>query len=239
MATSDQAAIAAAYARDGYWIATSLFSPGDCETLKAEALRVLREHAPARASVYVGAAAVSPRYRELADDPRVVDILRVLMPDGVMFMSDKFVFKSAQHAFASPWHIDAAYWRGTRPKLSAWIPLDDARADNGTLLVVRGSHRREWTHATSDGQTTNNEFNNVIPERQWPASDEVTCAVPRGSAVFFSDRLVHGSCPNTSGEDRYTIISTYHAPAPDEEFDRQFAARHVIVPGPATLPARV
>ena len=30
--------------------------------------------------------------------------------------------------------------------------------------------------------------------------------------------------------DRFSLISTYHAPADDEEFDLQFAARHVIYP---------
>jgi ectoine hydroxylase-related dioxygenase (phytanoyl-CoA dioxygenase family) len=52
--------------------------------------------------------------------------------------------------------------------------------------------------------------------------------VPRGSAIFFSDRLVHASCENRGGRDRYSLISTHHPPTADEEFDRQFAARHVI-----------
>jgi ectoine hydroxylase-related dioxygenase (phytanoyl-CoA dioxygenase family) len=220
--------IAAAYECDGFWIASSLLAPAECERLKQEARRVLREHARPTATVYVGVAVVSSIFYQLADDPRIVAILRAILPTGVMFLSDKLVFKSPQATFASPWHIDAAYWPNTRPKLSVWIPLDDARADNGTLTVVRGSHRREWRHEISDGRDTNGEFPNIIRDRPWAASDEIVCNVPRGSAIFFSDRLVHGSCPNTAGADRFTIISTYHAPAPDEPFDLQFAARHVI-----------
>ena len=220
--------MAAAYDRDGYYIAERLLSDKECDTLKAEALQILRQHAPPKASVLVGAAHFSPLFRQLTDDSRVVAVLRELLPGGIMFMSDKIVFKSGAKRFPSPWHIDAFYWRGTRPKLSVWIPFDDARAENGTLTVVRGSHRREWGCQDSDMRDTNGEFGNVIERATWSAADEVTCAVPRGSAIFFSDRTVHGSCPNTAGTDRYTIISTYHAPAADEPFDLSFPARHVI-----------
>ncbi len=227
---SDLDAIPTAYDRDGYWVAPSLLSAAECEELKKEALRVLKEKARPGATVYVGVSAASAVYYRLADDPRVVEILRVIMPDGVAFMSDKFVFKSGQQRFPTPWHYDAAYWPDTRPKLSVWIPLDDATAANGTLKVVRGSHKREWHHQTGDASKTNNEFVSVISESQWTPADEVTCEIPRGSAIFFTDRTVHASCENVSGEDRYAIISTYHAPAEDEEFDKQFPARHVIVP---------
>ena len=111
-----------------------------------------------------------------------------------------------------------------------WIPLDDAAADNGTLVVVRGSHQPDWRPANVDTSKTNQEFALRIERNEWAAADEVICAVPRGSAVFFCDRLVHGSCPSTSGRDRYTLISTYHAPVEDEAFDKGFPARHVIVP---------
>src|SRR5690242_19822680 len=104
-------------------------------------------------------------------------------------------------------------------------------ADNGTLKVVRASHKRDWQHErTTDIAKTNNEFVNVVANSQWKPGDEVICELKRGGAIFFSDRTVHASCENTSGEARYAIISTYHAPAAvEEEFDKQFAARHVIV----------
>jgi ectoine hydroxylase-related dioxygenase (phytanoyl-CoA dioxygenase family) len=230
--------VTACFERDGCYIAHELFPAAECEQLKTEAVRIMREHARPTSTVYVGVAVVSPRFRALADDPRMVAILRAIMPDGVMFMSDKIVFKSAEQTFASPWHMDAAYWPNTRPKLSVWIALDDAMAENGTLIVVPGSHKRDLSHRTSDMHDTNGEFNNVITNKPWAAEDEVVCEVKRGSAIFFSDRLAHASCTNTAGLDRYTIISTYHAPAEDDEFDKHFPARHLIVPRPAAATVR-
>src|SRR5437868_3283115 len=106
--------IAARYAQDGFYIARGLITPPECETLKAEATRVMREHAKANKTVYVGVSVVSPIYRDFAGDRRIVDVLEQIMPGGVMFMSDKFVVKTAIQRFATPWHFDAAYWPGTR-----------------------------------------------------------------------------------------------------------------------------
>jgi phytanoyl-CoA hydroxylase len=218
--------LSADYERDGYLIVPDLLSPEECDHLKIEARRVLDEKSKTGSTVCLFAALANPSFRALAEDPRIVDLLRAIMPDGVMFLNDKIVFKKADKAFATPWHIDCFYWRGTRPKLSVWIPFDDVTADNGALTVIPGSHKKEWT-AKSGG--VEGDFFNVVDGTGWRESDVVVCSVKRGSAVIFSDRLVHGSTPNTAKKDRYVIISTYQAPAADEPFDLDFPARKVLV----------
>jgi phytanoyl-CoA hydroxylase len=220
---------AARYERDGFLIVPNLLSAAECEELKIEARRVLDTFARPGASVHLHMAANSPRFRALAEDVRVVGLLRAVMPHGVMFLSDKIVYKSADKTFATPWHVDFFYWQNTRPKLSVWIPLDDAGPENGTLTVVAGSHRRDWRMAKK--ALASGDFQFEIPDSDWKTGDVVTCAIPRGTAIVFSDRLVHGSTANTAGRDRYAIISTYHAPAADEPFDLDFPARKVLVPG--------
>lgn len=231
MKKADHSSLAARYQRDGFVIAPDLLSAEECDKLKVEARQVLDRHATGGRSVYVHVAVVSPLFRALAENPRIIDVLRLIMPHGVMFMSDKIVYKSPEKTFATPWHIDAYYWRNTRPKLSVWIPLDDATAENGTLTVVPGSHKRDWRMVRRDPSA--GEFVNAIEDGDWQDGDVVTCAIKRGTAIVFSDRLVHGSTANTAGRDRYAIISTYHAPAPDEAFDLEFPARKVIVPASA------
>jgi ectoine hydroxylase-related dioxygenase (phytanoyl-CoA dioxygenase family) len=223
--------IADLYQRDGFYVVEQLLSPEECDALKAESLRVLREHWPPGATVMVGVAASSHAYHRLASDPRIVRILERIMPSGVAFMSDKFVLKSGGKRFATPWHVDKFYWANTRPKVSVWIALDDVSEKNGALKVVRGSHRHSWAPHSGKISQTNGEFVHVIDSTHWTAQDEVTCQIEKGGAIFFSDNLVHGSTPNSAGIDRFAIISTYHAPVSVEEpFDLQFPARHVIIP---------
>lgn len=222
-----QTSLSTKYKRDGFLIATDLLKPHECEQLKVEGLKVLQEHAKPGSTVFVGAAAASPMYYQLASDPRIVSILRHIMPDGIMFMSDKLVFKSGILPTPTPWHCDIAYWKNTRTKLSVWIALDNVTAENGALKVLPGGHLQEWQHDQPE-QTPGVEFNNRIQDLNGQDSHTITCEMSAGSALFFSDRLPHSSHPNSNGADRYSIISTYHAPAPDEEFDLSFPARHVI-----------
>jgi len=233
MSQTAHAHLTADFARDGYVILPDLLGAEECDTLKAEARRVLDAHARPGASVYVHVAATSLRFQALAEDPRIVGPLAEIMPHGVMFLSDKIVYKSASKTFATPWHIDSFYWRNTRSKLSVWIPLDDATPENGTLTVVPGSHRRDWQMVKKG--LASGEFHDEVANADWRTNEVVTCAISRGTAIVFSDRLVHGSTANTAGRDRYAIISTYHAPAADEPFDLDFPARKVLIRPPQSV----
>jgi ectoine hydroxylase-related dioxygenase (phytanoyl-CoA dioxygenase family) len=215
------------FEQDGYCVLPYLFEASECQQWKDEALRVLREGANPAATVYVGAAAASSLFYTLASDERLLSVLREIMPQGIAFLSDKIVFKSHQQAFATPWHFDAAYWPGTRPKVSVWIALDAVDEQNGALKVLSGSHRRSWQPKVSDGSQSNYEFTQVIPQ-EWSNTEEIVCELPVGGVIVFSDRLLHASCPNTAGTDRYCLISTYHAPFPEEAFDLDFTARHTV-----------
>ena len=119
---------AACFERDGFFIMPDLITAPECDQLKGEARKVLDEHAKPGASVHLHMAHVSKLFRALAEDQRMVNLLRPLMPDGIMFLSDKIVYKAPDKTFPTPWHVDFYYWRDTRPKLSVWIPLDDATA---------------------------------------------------------------------------------------------------------------
>ncbi len=213
---------------DGFFILPRVLSDKECETLKAEALRILAQCGRPGATVHLGCAAASPSFAALAEHPVILEALRAVLPDGIEFLSDKIVCKKPGKSFATPWHIDAWYWRNTRPKVSVWIPFEDTGAENGALTVVPGSHRVAWSPKHTKG--INGEFVFETGETDIPAAARVvTCELRRGDAVIFSDRLLHGSTPSEGSRERFAIISTYHAPG-EEDFDRQFPARKVLVP---------
>ena len=219
--------LAEQYQRDGYLVVHDLFTSDECDRLKAEAQRILQEHPSSDMTVYLHASVKSPLFRDFHRDRRLIDILKKLLPGGVMFLSDKIVVKTAEKTFPTPWHMDRFYWPGTRPKLSVWIPFDDVTADNGALTVVPGSHLREWTKVTE--ALPNGEFLYQIADKDVNPADVMTCEIKRGSAIIFPDQLVHGSTPNKIRADRYTVISTYHGASDDEPFDLSFPAREAIV----------
>jgi phytanoyl-CoA hydroxylase len=211
----------------GYFLLEGLFSPRECEGLKQESTRILAEHSPGR-TVFVGCSTVSLVFKKLASDPRIIEPLKAIYPQGIEFLSDKFVYKSGQKRFATPWHTDEQYWRNTKPKLSVWIALDRAEESNGALKILPGSHHKAWKEMAADTSTTNGEFDATVDSSQWKPSDEMVCEVAQGSALVFTDRLLHASCPNVSGLDRYSLISTYQGLGPEEPFDQEFTARHLV-----------
>jgi hypothetical protein len=225
MKTDIPSPLALQYERDGFVTVPNLLGPAECDKLKIEARRVLDEHADPGSSVYLHVAVHSPIFKRLSEDPRLIDILRQILPKGVMFLSDKIVYKAAEQTSPTPWHVDYFYWLQTRPKLSIWIPLDDVTAENGTLTVIPGSHKKTWPMEKNESGY----FSARIRDADWNADDIVSCDLKCGGAIFFSDRLVHGSTTNSAGSDRYVIISTYHAPAADEPFDLKFPARKVLI----------
>ena len=107
----------------------------------------------------------------------MLDRIEPLMPGGVTFKSDKFVYKNGRQRFATPWHTDMLYWPNQRPKLSVWIPLDDVSADNGTLTVIPGSHRREWDVVEVDGSDSSGEFRKRSDIATIPTDEAVVCEV--------------------------------------------------------------
>lgn len=218
-----------AWEAGGFIIVPDVLSSDECRVLKEEALQILRDHAKPGATVHLGCSAVSRNFARLAEKPEIMELLKLLLPGGVEFLSDKLVYKKPGKDFATPWHIDEWYWKNTRPKISVWIPFDDASAESGTLTVVPGSHRRDWTRRRSEG--INNEFI-FATEHDIPEKEAVVCGIQAGTAIIFSDRLLHGSTSSRGRNERYAIISTYHAPG-HEPFDDQFPARRVLWSPPA------
>lgn len=210
--------------KEGFYILPNAVSEENCIHLKQEGLRVLREHAKESSSVYVGCAAVSRPFAALAENRAILEVLKILMPDGIEFLSDKIVFKKPGKSAPTPWHLDAWYWPGTRPKISVWIPFEDTCAEGGTLVVAPGSHLRSWRVEEVKG---GGEFTRQLPKDAAPREGVRVCEIKRGTALFFPDTLLHGSTASTGDRERYAIISTYHAPG-DEPFDQRFPARKVL-----------
>jgi ectoine hydroxylase-related dioxygenase (phytanoyl-CoA dioxygenase family) len=193
--------------KDGYVVLRNHFSKEYVQRLKEEARTVLEKMKKNNTGVYLGMALASPLFKEAAADSRLVSALREVIGNRIIFMSDKIVFKNAQTDFGSPWHQDYPYWYGSH-KFSVWIALDEADSSNGCLRVVPGSHLLGSVNhggQSSDGLG----FDNRLRHNDVDPTKIVDLPASQGDAILFSDLLFHSSYPNTSGKDRWALISTY------------------------------
>lgn len=143
--------------------------------------------------------------RDRMADVSIVAVLRQLVGNNIEFLSAKAVVKDRRITYASPWHRDGEYWRGAE-KISIWIALDDARPGNGGLRVIPGSHRRCFESRFHEKASA---FNHRIDDDQIADLAVVDVELARDDVLFFTDRTVHRSHPNTSGDERWSFIATY------------------------------
>jgi len=230
---------AEAFARDGFYIAPSLFSATETRVLKAEIARILEEvrreseargegdRLLASGGVYVGLSARSEKMRQLHRDPRLLDILEAVYAPNIEFLSDKVVYKSEGMDYASPWHQDWPYWHGAH-KISVWLALDDATVANGCMKLLPGSHHAPIVH---DGaQEGEHVFGQRLRQGAVDESKAVTAELAAGGAVFFLDLTLHASHPNTAKQDRWAWIGTYRD-AQAEDLNYAWAVARAVVRG--------
>lgn len=195
------------YDRDGYVIIRGLFSQEEIQEYKEAAREVLKQNGVGKEGVYVGMAVASPLFKKAAAQPVLVQALQQIIGDNVVFLSDKLVFKDASTDFGSPWHQDYPYWKGSH-KVSVWIALDDATPENGCLRIVPGSHL--FGSANHGGDASDGlGFINRLENRDIEGQSIIDLDALRGDAIIFHDLLYHASYPNSSGQDRWALISTY------------------------------
>ncbi len=206
---------------NGFAVLREVFTPAEVAGFKQEAIRLLETHRD-HAGVFVGLAANSALFREMARYPRLLDALEPIIGPNIEFLSDKVVFKSASVEMASPWHQDWPYWHGQH-KISVWIALDAATPENGCLKMLPGSHKQAVTH---DGEG----FGHRLRPDAVDESRAVVLACAPGDIVLFHDLTLHASFPNTSGRDRWSIISTYRS-ASEPDLDYAWSVAKEVVRG--------
>lgn len=198
------------YHEKGYTILSNLFTREEAQAWKAQLQQVLTDDQyldeGAGVRVFFGED-IDPLTTANVQSSKLVQALTQLIGPDVEFLSVKAVFKNAKTSFNSPWHQDWHYWQGS-PKVSVWIALDDATPENGCLCFVPGSHLGV---VEMDDVDDGKGFNRRISEENLNDLPVDIAPISAGDAIFFHDLLLHASCPNVNGQDRWTAISTYRS----------------------------
>jgi ectoine hydroxylase-related dioxygenase (phytanoyl-CoA dioxygenase family) len=189
---------------------------------------------------------VHPVFREFMVSPKLVAILRALLGPAVRLHGSKLNLKSPRFGSPVEWHQDWAFYPHTNDDLLAvGVMLDDARADNGAMLYLPGTH----TGPTYDHHQAGVFCGAMDPEACGLDFSKALCAEGRaGSISLHHVRLVHGSAQNTS--DRPRALLLYEMAAADafplmgvgnyDEFNgRLICGEPTIVPRLRDLPVRM
>lgn len=116
-----------------------------------------------------------------------------------------------------PWHQDTAYLASgaeTTFQPTAWIPLIDVGAEEGTLQVVRGGHRsgRVFPHHLEKGRGDKRSWYLYIDDDDLPKGEIVTCNMNKGSVLFLNHLIPHRSTENVSNKIRWSVDLRWQRP---------------------------
>ena len=147
---------------------------------------------------------------DLVRHPRILDAVEDLSgPDLLCWTTNFFIKEQESPAFVS-WHQDSTYWGLSRPDVvSAWVAFTPAKAANGAMEVIPGSHQLDQiphrdTFAKHNLLTRGQEIAVEVDERK-----ALRLTLEPGEMSLHHVRLVHGSPPNTSDDRRIGFAIRY------------------------------
>jgi ectoine hydroxylase len=225
------------YERDGFLQMDSLLEPGEVTALRDEVERLVTDpaitgseraiHEPASDEVrsLFEVQRVSRRFAELFADERLSGVARQLLGSDVYVHQSRVNRKPGFRGRDFYWHSDFETWHvedgmPAMRAVSIAIALSENRIDNGSLMVVPGSHR---TFVGCVGDTPDDHYRQSLRAQQYGVPDDrsladlvraggiATVTGAPGSAVLFDCNTMHGSNSNITPFDRANVFVVFNS----------------------------
>ncbi len=147
-------------------------------------------------------------------DSRLHELLAAIMRDEPTAAQSMFYFKPAG-ARGQDLHQDNFYLKVAPDTCyAAWVAVDDADEENGTMMVVPGSHTLElFCPQTSDPTVSFTKHHVPIPA----GLSAVSLDLKAGDVLFFNGSVIHGSLPNRSKDRFRRAFICHYLPATSTE----------------------
>ncbi|GAB4458624.1 MAG: phytanoyl-CoA dioxygenase family protein [Armatimonadaceae bacterium] len=151
--------------------------------------------------------------------PKIYEPLKRLMNDEPAAAQSMFYFKPAG-ARGQELHQDNFYLRVAPDTCYAmWLAIDDADEENGTMMVVPGTHNMDIVCPEKADPTLSFSDAYVAP----PSGKEpVLVPLQAGDVLFFNGSLIHGSRPNRSQDRFRRAFICHYLPASSVELSRWY-----------------
>lgn len=168
---------------------------------------------------------LSERIRDLVADERLAGRARQILGSDVYVHQSRINCKPGLRGREFYWHSDFETWHHEdgMPQMRAVsiaLSLTDNTANNGSLMLVPGSHK---TFVGCVGRTPQNHHEQSLRQQQYgvPSDEQITSLVaahgietvtgPAGSAVMFDSNCMHGSNGNITPFPRRNIFVVYNS----------------------------
>jgi len=153
------------------------------------------------------------KFRNWAHSTQVVDALRLLMGSDQLMISQNhhncIMTKLPGFSSKTGWHQDIRYWCFDRPELiNVWLALGDETPENGGMRLIPGSHRRDIDRGRFDAAMF---LRPELPENSELLSAAVDARLNAGDVLFFHCRTLHAAGNNTTQNNKYSLVFSYHA----------------------------
>ena len=204
----------ASYRRDGFLSPADIYSEEE-----AARLRDAFEEAEARwPEAFAGAARNNAHYNftfldEIVHNADLLDAVEDLIGPDILNYGTVFFIKEPHDPGFVSWHQDARYM-GLEPHVgvTAWLALSPSTSTSGCMRMIPGSHRGQ----VQDHDDTFSAENILTRGQQIAAVEEakaVEIPLRPGQVSFHSQRVIHSSSPNNSGDRRIGFaIQSYIPP---------------------------
>ncbi len=148
--------------------------------------------------------------RELVEDPRILDIMELLLGPDILVFTCTFFIKDAHTDAITAWHQDATYF-GLAPHehVTAWVALSEASVESGCMEFIPGSHLLgQLRHGPDIVPGSINAGAQTISQ---PLDTRRTAFGPLqpGQLSLHHTLVVHDSAPNHSADRRIGLGISY------------------------------
>ena len=149
---------------------------------------------------------------DLVCHPRILDAVEEVLGPNILCRGSSFFIKSPGDGSYFSWHQDSTYW-GLEPPdvLTAWIALSDVPVSSGAVRFVAASHRLPQLAHRDTVDAANILSRGQVAEIDIDESQVVDVGLEAGEMSLHHVRLIHGSCPNASGDRRIGLAIRYAA----------------------------
>jgi ectoine hydroxylase-related dioxygenase (phytanoyl-CoA dioxygenase family) len=200
------------YRRDGYTTVPDFFDQREVAAMQAELQRLKEDgilYNVARAgdgetetatAVNLQVCPLAPKselFRSLGFAGKVVDSVRQLIGDPIVWQLDQIFLKPGRLGKGTAWHQDNAYFRikDRRQGVGMWTAIHAATVANGTMHVIPRGDEELLAHER-DGDS-NHHIKCVVDE-----SKAVPIELPAGGVLFFNYAVPHCTKQNTTDKER-------------------------------------